>query len=585
MIKKLFREMLVTQIVSTMTVTLCMLIDSIMIGRFLGVDSMSAYGFATPLLLVFAALGSMISAGVQIVCGKTIGNGDREGTDACYTAAMFLSAVISAVGLILVFSLLKPLTRLLGAGTPSPDNPVAGLTTDYIKGFILGAPAFLCAQIMVPFLQLSGKRMRLIAAVVAMTVSDIIFDLLNVFVFHGGTFGMGLASTLSYYIALAIGLLYFFRKDCLFRFRFRLMRRRVFKELISYGVPTVINQISTVLLVLLLNRLLEATANGMVAVAAYSVITTVGNICYCFGTGIGSVAMMLASVFYTDRDRKSICELVRLMTFHAILLDLAVMAIMLLVAVPLVTLFLGDSTEAVRIAASGFRLFVLSLVPSSLNSAFKNYYQGVDRIGFAELISVLQNFVFPALFAFVLSRFLDITGIWLGFLCGETLALAAFSIVVWRCRGRVTLSADAYSMLKPGFGTPEKNCFERSIRSEQDAIDASKDAVAFCRSHGLSRRESMLIGLCVEEMTVNIVTYGFRADRKKHHIDIRLVLENGDRVLRIRDDCVNFDPVHYLELHESDDPTAHVGIRMVMKAAKDANYLNSLGLNNLTLVF
>ena len=42
MIKKLFREMLITQIVSTMTVTLCMLIDSIMIGRFLGVDSMSA---------------------------------------------------------------------------------------------------------------------------------------------------------------------------------------------------------------------------------------------------------------------------------------------------------------------------------------------------------------------------------------------------------------------------------------------------------------------------------------------------------------------------------------------------------------
>ncbi len=585
MIKKLFREMLVTQIVSTMTVTLCMLIDSIMIGRFLGVDSMSAYGFATPLLLVFAALGSMISAGVQIVCGKTIGSGDREGTDACYTTAMFLSVAISAVGLILVFSLLRPLTRLLGAGAPSADNPVSKLTTDYIKGFILGAPAFLCAQVMVPFLQLSGKRTRLIAAVAAMTVSDVAFDLLNVFVFRGGTFGMGLASTLSYYIALAIGLTYFFRKDCLFRFRFRLMRRRVFKELLSCGVPTVVNQISTVLLVLLLNRLLEATADGTVAVAAYSVISTVGNICYCFGTGIGSVAMMLASVFYTDRDRRSICELVRLMTFYAILLDLAVMAIELLVAAPLVKLFLGDNAEAVRIAATGLRLFVLSLVPSSLNSAFKNYYQGVDRIGFAELISVLQNFVFPALFAFVLSRFLDITGIWLCFLCGETFALAAFSIIVWIRRGRITLSSDAYSMLKPEFGTPEENCFERSIRSEQDAIAASENVVAFCRSHGLSQRESMLIGLCLEEMTINIVTYGFGADRKKHHIDVRLVLEGQDRVLRIRDDCVHFDPVHYLKLHESDDPAAHVGIRMVMKTAKDANYLNSLGWNNLTLAF
>ncbi len=64
MIRKVFKQMLFTQIVSSMTVMLCMLIDSIMIGRFLGVDSMSAYGLAAPVLLVFAAFGSMLSAGV-----------------------------------------------------------------------------------------------------------------------------------------------------------------------------------------------------------------------------------------------------------------------------------------------------------------------------------------------------------------------------------------------------------------------------------------------------------------------------------------------------------------------------------------
>jgi len=42
---------------------------------------------------------------------------------------------------------------------------------------------------MVPFLQISGNRMRLALAVVLMTVGDIAFDLLNVFVFHGGRLG------------------------------------------------------------------------------------------------------------------------------------------------------------------------------------------------------------------------------------------------------------------------------------------------------------------------------------------------------------------------------------------------------------
>jgi anti-sigma regulatory factor (Ser/Thr protein kinase) len=260
-------------------------------------------------------------------------------------------------------------------------------------------------------------------------------------------------------------------------------------------------------------------------------------------------------------------------------------AVALAAAVPLVRLFLGDSTDAVKIAAFGLRLVVLSLIPSSLNSAFKNYYQGVNRIGFAEVISALQNFLFPALFAFVLSRFLGITGIWLGFLCGETVTLLTLSIVVWKHYRRVTLSADAYSMLPKGFGTLPENCLERSVQSEQDAIDASQDAVAFCRSHGFSPRESMLIGLCIEEMTVNVVMYGFRGDRKNHHINLRLVREENGLMIRIRDDCEHFDPIHYLELHEADDPSAHIGIRMVMKTAKEANYMNSLGWNNLTLVF
>ena len=80
MIRKLFRQMLITQIISSMTVMICMLVDSVMIGRFLGVDAMTAYGLATPILLIFAAFGSMLSAGIQVVCGKTMAGGDLEGT-------------------------------------------------------------------------------------------------------------------------------------------------------------------------------------------------------------------------------------------------------------------------------------------------------------------------------------------------------------------------------------------------------------------------------------------------------------------------------------------------------------------------
>ena len=583
MIRKIFKQMLAAQILSAMTVMICMLVDSMMIGRFLGVDSMTAYGLASPVLLVFAAFGSMLSAGIQVMCGKTMGSGDREATDACYSLSLVLAVLISVTGMLLVLIFVKPISMLLGAGKPTRDNAVFFLTRDYLRGFIVGAPAFIVAQIMVPFLQISGNRARLAGAVVLMTISDILFDVLNVFVFRGGTLGMGLASSLSYYLAVLAGGSYFLKKDCMFRFELRSVKLSQCRELFGYGVPTVINQLSLVLLVFVFNKLLLEVGQNA-AVAAYSVITTVGNICYSFGSGVASVALLLSSIFYSDEDKTALRSLVRTMCRYAILLDLAVIAVVLFAAPFLIGLFLRDTPSAGPMAVLGLRLFSLSLLPCALNTSFKNYYQGVSRTRFTEAISVMQNFAFPALFALILSRFLQTNGVWLAYVCGESLTLLVIAAVVWIREGKIIFTADAFSLLPKEFGAREEDLIELTVTNREEAAAASVKAAEFCKAHGENARNSMLISLCVEEMVNNIVEHGFRADRREHSVELRILFKDKSRVIRLRDNCVNFDPVSYLKLHEDEDPTAHIGIRMVMKMVKSANYVNSLGLNNLTLV-
>ena len=583
MIKKLFGQMLLTQILSAMTVVLCMLIDSIMIGHFLGVNAMAAYGLASPVLLIFSALGSMLSAGIQVMSGKTMGNGDKKATDACFSVSVFLAAAISIVGLLVVLVFCSPICTLLGAGEPAPGNQVFWMTKDYLIGFIIGAPAFICAQIMVPFMQMSGNRTRLVAAVGAMAVSNIALNVLNVLVFHGGIFGMGLASSLSYYIALAIGLLYFLRKDCIFKFRRKGIKLKRCLRLIQYGVPTIVNQISYVFLVYILNKILLFTGQN-VAVAAYSVISSVGNICYSFGTGIGNVALMLASMFYGEEDRTSMKSLVRTMTAYAIVLDAIVTAAVILIAPALVTLFLRESFPYARqTTILGVRLFALSLVPCSLNTTFKHYYQGIDRAGFTQAISVMQNFAFTAVFAFILSRFFGTTGVWLSFACGEATTFIVISCIVWIKNRRISFSADAYSLLQTNFGIVPEDCFDASIRSGGEIAAVSRQASEFCRRRGVDDKTGALIALCIEVMSDNIVKHGF-SDGKEHSIDIRLFRKNKEWSIRIRDNCKNFDPVKYLELHKENNAASPTGIRLVMSMVKDANYVNALGLNNLTLV-
>ncbi len=571
--------MLVTQILSAMTVTLCMLIDSIMIGRFLGLDCMSAYGYSTPVLLVFAAVGSMISAGIQVMCGRTMGIGDKEGTNACYTVSIVLTAAFALVGMAAVLTFTNPLCTLLGAGENTPDNVVFGLTKDYLRGFIIGAPAFMAAQIMVPYMQMSGSRTRLVAAVIAMTIGDVALDVLNVFVFKWGTFGMGLASSLSYYIAFVIGVGYFFKKSCIFKLRPKLIKAPTCLQLLKDGIPTLINQVSLVLLILLLNQLLT-NLDGSRAVAAYSVISTVGNICYSFSSGIASVALTLSSIFHADEDKQSLLELVKVMLFYSIAICAVVTLVIILASKPLVMLFIQD-LSAVSMAKLGLKLFVLSLVPCSLNTTLKNYYQGIGRVKLSMSISVMQNFALTILSAFIISRFLGVTGVWLGFVSGESLTFIIICVFICM-KQKDRLSTSTFAFIPPGFGTDSKDCFDLSITCQEDVVKTSEEAAAFCISRGLPKRTCNLLALAIEEMSNNIIHYGFE-DGKAHSIDIRIIVCEDKTQLRIRDNCKSFDPVKYLKLHSSDDPVAHIGIKMVMKLVKEANYVNSLGLNDLRL--
>ncbi len=582
MIRRLFRQMMIAQVISSMTVTLCMLIDSIVICRFLGVEAMAAYGYTQPVLLAFAAPGAMISAGIQVVCGRTMGRGDREGSDSCFTVSVALTALISIVGLMIVLIFSGPICTLLGAGTPGAENPVYYLTKDYLTGFMIGVPAFLSAQMMVPYLQISGSRTRLVAAVLLMTVLDVALDLINVLVIHGGIFGMGLASSISYYAALLVGLGCFIGKGRVFRLRRKGLSLKMLRSIIAGGVPTIINQLSLVFLVLLLNNLLRS-AGGNIAVAAYSVISTISNLCYAFCNGNSSVALMMASIFHADEDRPSLYTLVKVMRQSAIVVLAAVTLIIICAAHPITALFLTDNPDAASLAATGLRLFSLCLIPCALNTTFKFYFQGIGRVGLMEIICVLQNFALPAAGALILGCLFGTTGLWLCFLFGEGIAWVLICAYVWYFNRRVGTSAEDFALLPPSFGAPEEDCFEYRITNERQSVEASSKAIDFCLAHGADRRISTLIGLCIEEMTYNTVLHGFGTDDASYTIDVRLVLEGSERIIRIRDNCIGFDPIHYHELHRDDDPIAHIGIRTVVSLAKEAVYLNTFGLNNLTL--
>ena len=578
MLKKTFRQMAIAQIVSAMTVILCLLIDSIMIGRFLGVDSIAAYGLSNPLLLSFAAIGSMVSAGVQVMCSKSLGSGDQKANNTYYSVTVVICVAVALFALAFVSLFRHPLCQFLGAGD---SGLLHDLTSDYLLGFIIGAPAFLASTILVPFMQLAGKQTRLVIAVLLMTISDIVFDALNVFVFHGGMFGMGLASSLSYYVAFIVGIFYFLSKDCLFRFKLSLVHIKDCLELVKAGIPTIINMISLVLLSFVLNQILM-TISGSTAVAAYSIISTASNICYAFSSGIAAVILMLSGIYYYENDRKTLYYLMKLMLRYVIIIDIILTIVILIVAPFLVTLFMSNDSSAFDLATLGLRLFALSLVPSSINTGLKHFFQGTDHVRLTEFISVLQNFACIAFFSFILSFFIGTTGVWLGYLCGECLVLLIIYIMVWHHNKNRAFTLENFSLLPKDFGVPDDYYLRATLESIADVVAFSAKVSAFCKKHKANSRCCYFTALCIEEIAKNVLSHGYD-NAKKHRVDVSLFFKQPELVLRIRDEGKPFDPVEYNRMVNTDDPVSHLGIRMVFGVAKQVSYTNSMSQNSVTI--
>lgn len=576
MTRKLIRQMLAAQILSALTVSLCLLIDNVMINRFLGVNAIAAYELSNPVLLGIGAIGSMLAAGVQVACSRSLGNGSQEETNRSYSTAAVLTLVISLVFMAAVLLLRNPIARILGA---SHQEELFDHTTGYLAGFVLGAPASMGALILIPFLQIAGKSGLLIAAVLTMTVFDVALDLLNALVLHWGMFGMGLASSLSYYAAMAVALVYFLSPKCVFRFSLKQVSFSKVAELFRGGVPTAFSMASSVILVFVLNRLFLRNG-GAPAVAAYAIVSGIGNASNCISTGVSGVSLTLSGVLFREEDRSGLRRLLSVLTKYGCVLGLCV-GVFLLIFAPLLTgIFISEPGDTKDMAILGLRLLSLGLIPCCVNNAIKSFYQGTDRVGLTEIISTLEGAVLPSLAAAALCAAFGVTGLWLHFVAGEILTLGAILLYAWKKAKARKLTIDTVMLLPDSFGALPEETLEMEIRSLSEVIESARKTGEFCRAHGMDEKFSNHVSLCVEEMASNTVRHGFAPDGSNY---LSVLVQHLDKkwVLRFRDDCRSFDPVHYVPPEGQPDA---LGIRLMLAMADTVHYTYSLNLNNLTLI-
>ncbi|MBQ7473428.1 MAG: ATP-binding protein [Oscillospiraceae bacterium] len=576
---KLMMRLLPIQILLAAVGSVNGIVSSFFASNYIGVDAMSAVGLYGPVGMLVTSLATMLAGGSVILCGKYMGQNQQDKLQNVFSLNLLLSGIISAI--FIAVYLLLGIFHLTGFLTQ--DAAVRPIFDRYLLGQAVGLlPTVLGAQIPA-FLSLENKGKRTMIASVVYIIVNVILNYWFIKVLDMGPFGLALATSLGMWTFLAVEIEPFVSGRTHVKLAARHLRWNESAAIVRIGFPGAASNVYQTARGLIVNHLIEVFV-GSVGISAFAASDNLMRIFWAIPGGMLAVSRLMLSVSIGEEDRQSLTDVMRVVFRRYIPLMCAVCAGIILCAVPMTRIFFRDPAEPVYcMTVQGLRILPLCMPLSILCMHASCYAQASGKQALVHALSLLDGVVCVAGFTALLIGRMGMKSVYVAnVLNGVVCVLVIYGYACFKKR-RLPRTMDDYMVVPDDFGAPEDARIDLTLRSMEEVVSVSRQVQDFCRSRGVDDRRAYLAGLAMEEMAGNVIDHGFTKDRKSHAVDVRVVHKDSDVILRLKDDCVPFDPGERQKLAENADPTKNIGIRMVFRIARDVQYQNILGLNVLTI--
>ncbi|MBO4395395.1 MAG: hypothetical protein J5819_03510 [Eubacterium sp.] len=584
-IKKTLQKYLVPTILAILGTTAVQFINTLLAGRVLGKQALTAMNLLSSFTFLFAMFGCLINIGACARASVAMGRGDDGEVGEYETYSFVFSILMPAIISVLLLMFMHPLMSLLGC-----DDSLYEFMKSYARIMLIFG--FLTTMMYFPFnfLRLDGRANISMVIFIFMGVLDVI--LLVVFLGAGfGLPGVAWATVISTGVADLVGVfILFFGKKRQIKpvfpgiLRLLLLTIPVFVTGAAAGINNLCNMLRTLVLNALVLRNLGSDGASTFAVAC-SIISFASASVF----GCGQTVSPLVGVFYGERDPVSIKLLMNRTCRYAFIIHGLEFIGVAIAAAPIAELFGIHDSVLVSEAAFGVRMAALSLIPAALLNVYIYYYTAVGRNRFAISLTVLRAFVLVVLFA--LAIFATGLGHWymIAFPAAE---LAGIGIMFLMCRHQSKKNPRYKGLLLLDDSLKvDERLLSFSVPGDKDgAVSASRMMEQFCEENDMNPRYAMSIPLALEELLV-VMGEHCLGDDKNRFADVRIMIDEDGIVLRIRCGGKLFDPLKWYEDRQktmsaeellADDT---LGIKLISEKADVIYFKRTLGVNNLIAIF
>ena len=577
---RLFFKLLPVQIMIVAMGAINSIVDGTVAGRCIDAGSVGVVGLSYSFVNLINATSSVLLGGSSVLCGRAMGSGDVKKTNVVYSLDMTLSLLFGVLFTVFGAAFPRVIADILGASSELRGNLII-----YLMGYSIGIIPLILSQQTAAFLQMERQNKLGYIGIAGMLITNIVTDIVFVMVFDMGVFGLALATSISNWVYYLILATYYMRGRSQFKLSIRDIDWSLVWPVIKIGFPGAMLMFCLSFRAMIMNRiLLKYTGNdGLSAQAALDMIR---GLFTSFALGIAATFRMLCSVAYGEEDRDSLKRLVKIAMVKTLPLSLGISVLVLLLSSYLSSIFFPDTASvAYGYCRSLFAVFSFCIPLIVFCCTIADYFQATGHNLYVNILSVFDGLVSTLIPTVILAPLMGALGIWISNPIGMILTLLLSVIyVIIRTKG-IPSDADGWMLLSRDFGVRDEDRLALMIEDMDDVVKTSSRVQEFCLGHGMERKRAYYAALGLEEMAGNVVNHGFLGDNKKHIVEVRTIIKEEGVLLRIKDDCIPFDPMEMAQLLSGEDPAKNIGIRMINNIADEMTYQNIIGLNVLSIRF
>lgn len=353
-IPKAVLKNVIPSIVSMIMVLLYNLADTFFIGQTKNAYMVASVSVATPVFLLFMAIGMLFGIGGTSLISRTLGEQKYEKAKHISSFCFWTGLGVGIAGLILIWVLMDVICGAIGTSAET-----VGYVREYLGIVAFGIPFLVLSNAFSNILRAEGKATLAMLGMIVGNLMNIVLDPIMILGFGWNVKGAAIATVIGNISAAAIYVgHYIFGKSLLsIRLKDYSLKEKIVGGVFAIGIPASLNSIMMSMSNIVANNLMNR--HGDMAVAGLGVAIKVNMVAVMLLIGLGTGIQPLLGYCYGAGKRERYKGIMKFSLILAVCMSVLMSLICYLGAKPMVNAFLTEA-EALENGISFARILIIS---------------------------------------------------------------------------------------------------------------------------------------------------------------------------------------------------------------------------------